>query len=337
MDEPCWLVADLGGTNLRLALTQPGAVGRPALRQVTAMRALDFKSFDAAARAYLDTQGERVQGAVISVAGRVVDQRVVMTNLAWTLDARQIAAALQLAQVHLINDLAAVAAAVPVFDAIDAPPLWQGGERAAGTAPRQRCVVVGAGTGLGMAGVSLGGAETRVIDTEGGHAAFAPETELEEIVGRHLRERHGRVSWERVVSGPGLMNVHAALAHLDGASVASPEELLAAARAGQDARSDAAVRVFAGALAAVLGDAVLMHGAWDGAWLVGGLPQAVRPWLDTPECRARFLGKGSFAEAMRAVPARLVQHHQPGLLGAAQFARAEAQALRGGAALALAA
>ncbi len=313
------LVADIGGTNLRLALATRRADGGVALSQMQSRAAQAYSSFEEAARLYLQDLGQPVATAVISVAGRVLGQQVRMTNLGWTLDAAQLAQSLRLERVHLINDLGAAAAAVPALTPDDSTLLWGGAGK---PGAEQRIVVVGAGTGLGVAGASLGEGLTRISDTEGGHIAFAPETEQEERIHQRLRQRYGRVSWERLISGPGLMNIYAAL-HDEGQAVAplSPEQILAA---HDDELAVGAVNVFCQALAAALGDAVLMHGAWQGAYLVGSLPQAVLPWLTSEACRARFCAKGPFAEAVAAVPVRLVRHAQPGLLGAACIALSSA-------------
>ncbi len=311
------LVADIGGTNLRLALAARRSDGGVSLHRMQSWRAHEFASFEAAAGRFLQEACTGVESAVISVAGRISEQRVRMTNLGWTLDAQQLEDVLQLGRVQLVNDLGAAAAAVPALTRAESPLLWPAPPQ---TDNEQRIVVVGAGTGLGVAGATLNKGRARIVDSEGGHVAYAPETVQEERVYSRLRQRYGRVSWERLISGPGLMNIYTAL-HEDEevAPARSPEQILAAASAGEVLATTAAT-IFSQALAAALGDAVLMHGAWQGAYLVGSLPQAALPWLSSPACCARFRDKGPFAEAMAAVPVRLVRHAQPGLLGAACIA-----------------
>jgi glucokinase len=322
MAEPVWLVADLGGTNLRLALARRGPSDKPVLDQIKTVRTSDFDSLAQAAADYLAVTGAHAQGAVISVAGRVINNMVHMTNLPWMISATRLAAELDLAQVQLVNDLGAAAAALPALTDADAPQLWPCTALPGATRP-YRCVVIGAGTGLGIAGALLKGDTVHVLDTEGGHAGYVPENAQEDAVLRDLRAQFGRVSWERIVSGPGLMNLYRHLPPDSGQpAYASAEDVLAAALETGPTRSLTAVHLFCDALAAVAGDAVLMQGAWDGVYLMGSLPQAARPWLARAQCHGRFMAKGPFAAAMAAVPVRLITHPQPVLLGAACLALA---------------
>lgn len=319
-----WLVVDLGGTNMRLALAEPGADGQPRLLHLQSHAAAGFASAAEACRAYLDSCGATVRHALLCVAGRVRGRRVQMTNLPWLVDADALQRELGLERVALLNDLAAAAHALPLLQEDEAPLLWPcANADAAAPAARRRHAVVGAGTGLGIALALVEDGHVQVLDTEGGQAAYAPENEEEAAVAQALRRRFDRVSWERVASGPGLAHLYAALAD-DGAAGdgCAPEEIVRRAREGHDARAERALRLFAQALAAVAGDAALMLGAWDGVYLVGGLPQATRAWLADPAFRARFAAKGSFSQALAEVPVRLVTHAQPVLLGAARVALA---------------
>ena len=318
--DAAWLVADIGGTNLRFAIASPGVDGRPALRQVRSLSAAAFNSLVHATRSYLQGLDVEVQGAVVSVAGRVIDGAVRMTNLPWTINAIELAHALSLHCVEIVNDLAAAAAALPVLRADEAQLLWSSDplRPRAGT---RRCAIIGAGTGLGIAGAMIEGMRVRVLDTEGGHAAYAPQTAQEEAIAQALGIRFGRVSWERVVSGPGLANIYRALAGTgpDDATP-TPELIVASAQDGTDVRGSLAVGLFSQAPAAVAGDCVLMQGAWDGVYLMGELLQVTRPWLDHPAFRSRFTDKGPFADSMESVPVRLITHTQPVLMGAACIA-----------------
>lgn len=312
MDTPtAWLVGDIGGTNVRLALAHADAQGRPQLSQVQSVRAAAFPSFAEACRHYLAEVKTPVVGAVLSVAGRVQQRRVSMTNLPWVIDADELERELGLAQVQLINDLAAAAQSLPALSEAEAPLLWPSEHAATGT-ERRRYAVLGAGTGLGMALAVVEDGRVQVLDTEGGHAAYAPESAEEDDVARVLRQRFGRVTWERVASGPGLSNLYAALPG-EGAAL-SPEDIL---DRSHEQRCQSALRLYSQALAAAAGDAVLMQGAWDGVYLMGGLLQATRPWIAGQAFRRRFTAKGSFAQALQDVPVRLIEHQHPVLLGAA--------------------
>ena len=318
--EPDWLVADIGGTNIRFGIANAGPSGSPALRQVQSLRVSEFGSLTEAVGNYLLNVDEHVKGAVFGVAGRVVGGVAQMTNLAWTINASELAQALTLDHVEIINDLAAAAAALPAMNVEDAQLLWPCATPVRNVGIR-RCAIVGAGTGLGIASAQISDDSVRVLDTEGGHTAYAPQTAQENAMAQALYARLERVSWECVVSGPGLVNVYRALQD-DGIDSLepTPEQIISHAHNGSDRRSNLAVALFSQALAAVAGDCVLMHGAWDGIYLMGELLKSTRPWLEHPDFRSRFMDKGPFAGAMANVPVRLISHSQPVLLGAACIA-----------------
>lgn len=326
MSAETWLVADLGGTHLRLALTDTPGEGRPALRELRTYRAAEARSLAVAGSRYLNETGARAAGAVVCAAGRVVARTVELTNLSWHVNGADLEQAWAMRRVEVVNDLAGAASALAWLDDAEAPLLWPspplppGGER--------RCVVVSPGTGLGVAAATLrAGAQVEVVDTEGGHAGFAPRSELEWELAHAMQQREGtRISWEHWVSGPGLVRIHHALglraggAPIDGGGPCTPEEIVAAAGRG-DRLGEQALALFAQVLAAVAGDCVLMHGAWHGVYLMGALVQALRDHWDDDALRARFADKGPFAAAMAAVPVRCVVHPHPVLLGAAHRAR----------------
>jgi len=187
---------------------------------------------------------------------------------------------------------------------------------------RQTFCVLGPGTGLGVSALALVDGTVVGLETEGGHISFAPTTEEEIAVLRHLMPRFGRVSLERLICGAGLVNLHEALCALEGirAPTLAPEEITARAAGQSDAHCVRTVTLFCDLLAAAAGDFVLAYGAWDGAYLAGGVLSALLPWLKQERFLARFGDKGRFAPAMRNVPLGLIVHPQPGLLGAAAFA-----------------
>jgi glucokinase len=329
-----WLVADLGGTHLRLALTDVPGEGHPSLRELRTYRAAEAQSLAAAGSRYLNETGARAAGAVVCAAGHVVARSVELTNLSWRVNGADLEQAWAMRRVEVVNDLAGAASALAWLDDAEAPLLWP--SPALPARDERRCVVVSPGTGLGVAAATLrAGAQIEVVDTEGGHAGFAPRSELEWELAHAMQQRDGnRVSWEHWVSGPGLVRIHQALAlRAGGAPIDSgpraPEEIVAAAGRG-DRLSAQALALFGQALAAVAGDCVLMHGAWHGVYLMGALVQALRDHWDDHALRARFADKGPFAVAMAAVPVRCVVHPHPVLLGAAHRAR---QSARGGAPL----
>jgi glucokinase len=161
-----------------------------------------------------------------------------------------------------------------------------------------------------------------VLDTEGGHAAFAPTTPEEREVLRLLADRFGRVSNERLVSGPGLLNVYGALCVIDGAApvLTTPAAVSAAATQGANPQAQRAIELLAGLLGAIAGDLVMTYGAWDGVYVAGGLVTVLLPWLKHERFRARFESKGRISESMVTVPTVAVINEQAGLVGAGAIA-----------------
>jgi glucokinase len=320
-----WLLADLGGTNVRFALADPRAARPLRDDSVHRYKVRDFARFSDAARRYAEDTGLALPAqAVIAAAGPVDAEGVRMTNHPWQLDRAGLAAALGLRRLRLVNDFVALAACVPLLtdDEVDALP---GPARPSPPVPGMPrvAVVIGPGTGLGMAGLVLDGhGRTTVLPTEAGHAGIAPADGVEDQLLQRLRDRFGgRVSRERLISGPGLQLLHAVL-HGDGeaASAPAPEAIVQAADAG-DAAAGRTLDRFCGLLADACGDMVLALGAWDGVWLAGSLPLSLRSRLDAPAFRQRFEAKGRFAEVIRRVPLRQILHPLPGLLGAAALAQ----------------
>ena len=186
--------------------------------------------------------------------------------------------------------------------------------------------ILGPGTGLGVAALLRRPGSYGVLETEGGHVAFSPEGDEETAVLARLAARFGRVSNERLISGGGLVNIHRALCELDGKPVPGdfkPRDVTAGADTG-DARCVRALDMFCAAFGAATGDLVLTLGAWDGAFLTGGLVPRLLPRLQSSQFRARFESKGRFREAMSHVPTMAVVHPHAGLLGAAAFAAQDA-------------
>ncbi len=328
MSGASFLLADLGGTNVRFALAQPEAAAPLLLQSVRAYRVAGFGSLAQAARSYLDALAAQPLHAVIAVAGRVQAGQVQMTNHAWSISAAQLQDELRLDRVQLVNDFGAVGMSLPLLSSRDlvalGPPV---NPLAAGEAPQTFCML-GPGTGLGVAALAVRGEQVFGLQTEGGHGSFAPTTEEEIALLRHLIGRFGRVSDERLLCGSGLVNVQQALCasadradrvHSPAAAL-TPEEITTRARRGTDAQCVRAVELFCEILGSVAGDLALIYGAWDGVYLAGGLTASLRPWLEDGRFRRRFNDKGRFSSEVSRIPVAIITHPQPGLLGAAGFA-----------------
>ena len=325
IDAPV-LLADIGGTNARFALADPGA-GMPLLEESIRSYAVDeFPSLADAARHHLDETGARPGAAVLAVAGRVEREQARMTNHPWVVSAERVRDALGLASVLLVNDFVAQSAAVRLLREDDLAPIGAPSRIATeGDAPRT-FAVLGPGTGLGVGALVYRDGRHYPLATEGGHASFAPGTPEEIAILERLSAYYGRVSNERLVSGDGLVNIHRALSEIAGLDPGPlrPEDVTAGARDG-DRRCLRTIDVFCAVFGAIAGDMVLTYGAWAGVYLSGGLVPVLLPALQHSGFRQRFEGKGRYAPVMARVPTLAVQHPQPGLLGAAALA-AEAHA-----------
>ena len=324
------LLADIGGTNVRFALAEPAAAAPLQGDSVRQYEVADFPNLHDAALHYLaEMHAPQPASGVFAVAGRIDGDAARITNHPWLISCRDTATALGLSTLRLVNDFAAQAMAVELLDGDDLVRLG-GPDWRHPPAPNANFAVIGPGTGLGVSALIVREGRGIALETEGGHVAFAPHGDEETAVLKRLAARFERVSNERLISGGGLVNIHRALCELDGTPVLElrPRDITAAAATG-DARARRALDMFCAVFGAVTGDLVLTLGAWDGAFLTGGLVPRLLPQLQASSFRARFEAKGRFADAMSRVPTMAVVHPQAGLLGAAAFAAHEAHAMAG--------
>lgn len=315
------LLADIGGTHARFALAGTDA---PQTLLDGSLRSYPVERFDTlatAARHYLDEVGAAPQRAVVGLAARIDGDIARMTNHRWVVSAGHLRETLGMASVTLVNDFVAQARAVPLLGRSDVAVVG-GPELAADDGGDRTLAVAGAGTGLGVGLLMRRAGRWSALATEGGHAGFAPASAMEIAILQQLAADFGRVSNERLVSGAGLVNLHRALARIEGRdppAAMAPEDVTAGAEAG-DPLCRRAVGTFRDVFASFAGDLALAFGAWDGIYLSGGLVPPLLPVLRDPAFRKRFEDKGRYAAAMAAVPTIAVLHPQPGLLGAAAVA-----------------
>lgn len=312
---PAWpgLVVDLGGTNVRFALVDgPEA----ALHDIEKYSGDDYDSFDAALKTYLQKVGVRPRALAVAVAGPIEDgDTITVTNRDhWVISASHLARRHDLDRVVLLNDFEAMVRVLPALKPDEAIAL--GGDR-----PERdhTMVLMGPGTGLGVATLVCGPRGWIVVSGEGGHVDMAPGTEREDAAFDLLRRELGRVSAETVLSGPGLVNLYRALAALDGEKPALHDapDITAAALGRGDARAREAVDIFCALTGAYAGDLALILGARGGVYLGGGiLPRLADIIADTP-LRARFEAKAPMEDFVRPIPVRLITAAFPGLAGAA--------------------
>lgn len=312
------LVADIGGTNARFALATSGAEGRPQIQSVHEFAVTQFSSLAEAMVQYLALLGAPPpQRAVIAVASPITGDEIQLSNNPWSFSIRALQRQVGLVGIRVINDFAAIGMAIPHLGLEDLRAVGGVSADAAPTGMDRHYAVLGPGTGLGVCRVVLQQGRPLVMETEGGHIGFAPGDAYEIAVLRHLSQRYPRVSVERLLSGPGLQNLHEAVCAIEGwtccASV--PEEITACAQRG-DAACARAVELFCSILGGFAGDVALLHGAWHGLYLGGGMTARLLPWILGGAFRRRFEDKGRFHALMQAIPTHAIIHPQAGLLGA---------------------
>jgi glucokinase len=312
------LVGDVGGTNARFALADLSQTPS-AILQVRDCSSRAHASILESVLAYLDDADLAVRpaSAVIAAAGPIADGTVHFTNLGTTRSETQLRDA-GFARARLVNDFEALALAMPHLGAQDAHAI--GAVTAASRA--KPIAVIGPGTGFGAAALLPWNGQNIALPGEGGHASFAPADESEREILRVLARRYSHVSIERVLSGPGLCNLHAALLALDGvaAEASDPAEITRRGVAGEEPYRRTVQR-FCAILGSVAGDFALCYGAQGGVYIAGGIAPSILGALDTSEFRQRFEAKGRFREYLRAIPTFVVTRNHAALLGAAELAR----------------
>ncbi len=319
------LAGDVGGTKTALALFDGDARGLVVLDEaVLASRELD--SLEAAIDGFLAGRGRPVvDAACFGVAGPVIDGRSTATNLPWHLDERALASAIPAPRVRLLNDLEAAAHGVLALGEASLRPLQGGMPR------RGNIVLIAAGTGLGEAIIVHDAAGRRtVIATEGGHTDFAPRDELQDGLLRSLRKEFGRVSYERVLSGPGLVNIYRFLrdtgAAPEAAAVArrmlsgDPGSVITEAAAAGDALADRALEMFVSIYGAEAGNLALKALAVGGVVIGGGIAPRIADRLAAGGFLAAFRDKGRLSPLLEAMPVHVAMDTRAPLLGAARVA-----------------
>lgn len=315
------VVADIGGTHARFARAEVADGRVVSLGEPVKLQTADHSGLTEAWRAFCVMQaGPEVRHAALALAGPVRDGQVRFTNSQWVVDLVGLKSALEIDSFVAMNDFAAVAYAVDTLeahwlDAVCGPAL---------PLPSDGTIsVLGLGTGLGVAAFQRSERGTAALPTEGAHITFAPLDEAERKVNETFAAQYGRVSIERLVSGPGL---GAILRVLEPDDARSDAELWDTAIAGGDTSVDHALDMLLAAFGAFAGDAALLHGA-NAVVLTGGLVGRLGPRLVASRFHARFCDKGRYRAMMEAIPILRLTYPEPGLYGAAvAFAKSQAEA-----------
>lgn len=304
------LVADIGGTNARFAISDAAGV----LHDMQVLTAAKFPHIAEAISTYLSGVARpRPKNACFAVACPTHGPEIKLTNSTWRFRKADIAQQFGFARFAVINDFEALAASVPSLT----------GERLQvlrpGTAdPEAICLVIGPGTGLGVGGYVPAGTTWALISGEGGHVGFAPTTEREVRLWQQMRAKYGRVSAERVLNGAGLANIHRFLAAEAGQpaeeGIDAPE-VSRRALAG-DATATEAVLMFFEILGSVAGDLALAFGSRGGVYIGGGITPKLLDFARRSQLVARFLDKGRIADMLAPVPISVIMDERAALYGA---------------------
>ncbi len=305
------IVGDIGGTHARFAIAALGGE-RPEIGPMRRYRVRDLPGLPEAWAKFAAESGEPLpRDAALAVAAPIEGEVLRFMNSDWRIPRRSLAADLKLERLTLLNDFGAVAHAVSVLGPDELRPI-AGPE----TLPDEGVIsVLGPGTGLGVAMLVRRGGSVAVIETEASHIGFAPLDPEEEELADAIVARYGRASIERIVSGPGLLDIHRFLGGGDWDPLKAGD-LWSAAIEGENEIAVRALDIFVRCFGAAAGDLSLAHGAM-GVVITGTLANRIAPLLGAPAFEARFTAKGRYRERMQRVPVMLATCAEPGLLGAA--------------------
>jgi glucokinase len=318
------LAGDIGGTKTLIGLFE-AQQPRPVLVDVRSFPTTDYEGLPAIVRAFLGLQSPRpvVQRAAFGVAGPVINASAQMTNVQWRVDAAEVAAVFGFASVGLLNDLEAMAYAVPLLNGSELRTLQIGIHR-----PEGNIAVIAAGTGLGGAVLHRVDGRYVPLASEIGHSDFPARTDREMEFVRFVRSRHGRVAIEDVLCGPGLVNL-AGFTHGNApcgvftrqlASNGLPAEITASALTGVCARCAEALDMFVDAYGAVAGNLALTAVTTGGVFFGGGIAPRILPALETGRLIQAFNDKAPMRPLLEAMPVHVILNNRAGLIGAAVYA-----------------
>lgn len=310
--RPNRLVADVGGTNCRLALFDPLA---NELRSLTTYINRDYGQFEDIIAAWLDALAEpRPTDCCLAVAAPPFDDRVTMLNIDWSFSRSELAERFGFSQLRCINDFEGNAYALPHLSDQNLTTLHRGNVTEGG-----KLAIVGPGTGLGGSTLSIVAGVPIACASEPGHMGLAAATELELELFRYLLPRYGEIYAELLVSGPGLRHLYQALAAIRGeeAQPLTSKEISVRALAGECELSTLTLNTFCALLGSIAGDFVLANGAYSGLYLAGGIIPDMIPFVQASPFVWRFQAKGKMREHLALVPLYAINCETTGLLGAA--------------------
>ena len=317
------LAGDIGGTKTLLGLFDPVPV-RPRALAVQSYSTLDYEDLTAMISAFVtrsEVAHRKIDAACFGVAGPVIGEAATLTNVPWRVDGRAVAAAFALRRVTLLNDLQAMAYAVPVLHESEMHTLQEGEALRGGN-----MALIAAGTGLGEALLHYVDGRFEPSPSEGGHADFAARTEREIALVRDLTERYGRAEVEHVISGRGLVNIHRVAhatpcaANVDLTQPDAPAHMSTAALENQCPGCVETLDLFIEAYGAEAGNLALRGVSTGGVFVGGGIAPKILPALATGVFMRAFLAKPPLDGMLKTMPVKVILNAEAGLLGAAVFA-----------------
>jgi glucokinase len=308
------LLADIGGSKSRFALAN--SAGRP--ERILVVENDTVPDLEAAVARYLDETGARPRAATLAIAGPIDGEEVALTHRAGRFRRGEFARRFGLSQLRVVNDFEAIAWALPRLGAAETRPLGRPTMMREGVK-----LVLGPGTGLGVAALLPAGGRWHVVASEGGHASFGPQAADEVEVFARLREARGGVSAESVLSGPGLVRLARAL---DPRAACHESETIVASALAREPSAQAATRLFVRLLGRFAGSLALTFKALGGVYITGGVAGGLGPLLDEPQFRAAFEAHPPYETLLQAIPTLLVTCEEPGLIGCAALADTMADA-----------
>ena len=306
------LIADIGGTNARFALVRGESIDDECV-----LPCADYPTLVAAVKHYMKTVGAssaatRPREAAFAIASPITSDHIRMTNHVWQFSAAATRRELGLDRLSFFNDFTALAMALRYLPKDELEPI--GGGR---PVPNAAIALVGPGTGLGVSGLVPAGAHWIPLQGEGGHVTLAVMNEREIAVLSQLRQRFSHVSAERVLSGPGLVNLYDGLCALDGivSGVITPPEITQRALAGTDRHCLETVSMFCALLGTMTSNLVLTLGAVGGLYIGGGIVPKLGNFFRTSHFRDRFEDKGRYADYLADVPVYVIRTKLPAFVG----------------------
>jgi glucokinase len=312
LSRPPCLIADVGGTNARFALTDNSGD----FFSARTLPCADYPGLIEAIRDYLTQASDQVvENTAIAIATPVSGDQVRMTNHHWSFSIEEVRQALGLQKLLVLNDFSALAMSLPYLAEAQLKRIDRRGDLRHGVK-----AVIGPGTGFGVAGLVPTEAGWQPIATEGGHVTFSPADPLETEILMLLWEEYAHVSVERLVSGPGIALLYRTLCKIDGTEPLTDDTatIVQLAASGTCETAKRTLNVFSGLLGTIAGNIALTFGCVGGLYLGGGVIAKLGGQFDIVKFNERFIAKGRFAEYLQAIPVNLITAEHPAFIGAAQ-------------------